>query len=423
MVLKRLVAAAALLAAACGPSSTAPVDVMALVVSGGKYEARQVQLSTVRDVVALRGDVATLTGNARIIVDGTDPALQNPASLTEEQLSEIFVVGKGMAPRANYIEKDGVLWPADFHSWNMVTTYYNFERAFEYFRGIYDGKSTDQLLDTKVYYFPAFVLNEVGPTPLTDNALFFSPIQAFAILPFESLQKVPLSINQGVIGHEFSHQVFNQLVYGAKPVPDPLIEWLKTLSGPTPAVNLLKALDEGLADYHSYGVTCASESGCNSRYLVSSFDNAITDQRDIARPDKCLTKDLVTALTSFSTGQYAGFEYRVGTVIASALYFAGEKTGKREVLQKSIINAYSDSSPTNPGLAQLISINLASPENFTLPVAMNAILAHIPDEDLRKVTCNEFLDRLQISCTPPCAELPACPASSSRGIACPPLDP
>ena len=33
-----------------------------------------------------------------------------------------------------------MLWPADFHTWNMVSAYYNFERSYEYFNDIYDGE-------------------------------------------------------------------------------------------------------------------------------------------------------------------------------------------------------------------------------------------------------------------------------------------
>ncbi|MHB8878602.1 MAG: hypothetical protein ACYC8T_33300, partial [Myxococcaceae bacterium] len=188
------------LAAGCGPvAKDGRATVMALVLSGqGTYDSRQVELKYLQDPVALRGEVATLVGGARVVVDPTDPMLgTNNGNLTDAQLEAVFMKSRGSDPRASYIEKGGVLWPADFHTWNMVTTYYNFQKSFEYWDGVYNGASlgvTDKtdLKGSKVLYFASFTMTEVRPGPLEDNALFFPPVQAFAILPFNELQKVPL---------------------------------------------------------------------------------------------------------------------------------------------------------------------------------------------------------------------------------------
>src|SRR5690349_15229699 len=109
-----------MLGLACGPDPVAPVSVMALVQGPqGSYETRQVELQTISDIVSVQGTVATLQGGARIIVDGSDPLLAG-GNLNEAQLVKVFTKNEGLTPRANFIEKSGVLWPADFHSWNMV---------------------------------------------------------------------------------------------------------------------------------------------------------------------------------------------------------------------------------------------------------------------------------------------------------------
>jgi hypothetical protein len=55
---------------------------------------------------------------------------------------------------------------------------------------------------------------------------------------------------------------------------------------------------------------------------------------------------------------------------------------------------------------------------------VDIILAHITELDLRRVTCNEFLDRLQLQndCPAlPCPNvLPHCPSSSAAGTNCKP---
>lgn len=415
-----------LVATGCAPQTKSPAQVMALIFGNqGAYEVRQVELKTVTDIVSLDGPILNLLGGARIVVDPADPLLQsNGGNLSDEQLGEIFVKSKGMPPRASYVEKDRVLWPTDFHTWNMVTTVYNFEKAFDYFQTLYDGKPTDELLGSKVYYFPTFILLEAGNNPMQDNALFFSPVQGFAVLPFDKLQQTPLSINLGVVGHEFSHRVFNRKVYEGRAIPDPLQKWLGIGSSSTPAVNLLKAIDEGLADFHAQGINCNTEFGCNTRWLSHSVSESVTDTRDIAQKNKCMTLELRNALATLPASQFTGqgLEYKLGTVLAASLYQAGEKTRKMQVLQKAVVRAYSDVAPATPGLAQVIQGNLETPGNFTLAKVADTILAHITDPALKAATCGEFLDRLQLNCSSlPCAELPACPSNTVKGTSCPTL--
>jgi hypothetical protein len=116
--------------------------------------------------------------------------------------------------------------------------------------------------------------------------------------------------------------------------------------------------------------------------------------------------------------------YKVGNLIAASLYQAGNKTGKLEVLQKSLINAYDDESPTTPGLRQLIDANKNDPQlgqrNFTPEAVVDIIAAHISDPELKKTVCTEFNTRLQLKCAAfPCAEMPACPATARRENTCP----
>ncbi|HLL53212.1 MAG TPA: hypothetical protein VK447_06695 [Myxococcaceae bacterium] len=383
------------LLAGCGPDKVPPVQMMVMMLSPkGVYEPKRAALGSLTNVSAFSGSVATLVGGSRIIIDPGDPALAAAPNLTDEQLANVFVKAKGIPPRGSYVENNGVLWPADFHTWNMATTYYNFEKAFEYFQAI--GLKTEEVGTSTVYYFPYYVALELGTNPIEDNALFFSPIRAFAVLPFNRLQTVPLSMNYGVIAHEYSHRVFNLRTYQGKSIPEPIVRWAGfTVS---PGVNLLKSMDEGLADWNAYGATCISEYGCNPRFLGASLSQTETDLRDLSKPDKCLTAAMKKNIDQLSASDFSrqGFEYRVGTVLASALYHAAAKTGQRQVLQASVLSAYSDTSPATPGFAQLVVNNLTTPEGFNLPAVANSILQHITDPTLKKETCSQFMDRLKI---------------------------
>jgi len=397
-----------ILFAACAPETTQPAQVMALVRSpgggggaGGLYVPQQVSLDTVSDVVALKGSIGYLVGGARIVVDPADPLLRlNGGNLNDDQLAQVFIKGEGADPRASYIEKDGVLWPADFHTWNMVTSYFNFEQAFEYFQAI--GVPGETLSEVRIYYFPSLVFTEDGPQEMRDNALYLSLVKSFLVLPFDKLQEAPLAINAEVVAHEYAHLVFHRLVYGNKALPDPLVRWAGGLGAPSPQVNLLKSFDEGLSDFHAFSASCRGAFGCDPRFLDSSFDDALATARDLSRRDTCMDDGLYNALHS-QGGDFTrlGNHYALGTILASALYHAGASPQDWELISTSVVSAY-------PDLQSFIATNLNTPENFTLEAVLDLLMAHTSSIELRTRMCSQFLGRLRIER----ALLEHCPAQA-----------
>jgi hypothetical protein len=349
-------------------------------------------------------------------VDAADPVqtanggIQN---MTDDQRYAAIVKNTGMDVTANYIERSGVLWPADYDTWNMVTTFYNFERAYTYFVGVYDGKDPAELRNLRVMYDADVKLNP--PASLTDNALYLSFIKSFVIAPQALWQSVPVSMNVGIIGHETAHKVFGFKVYQDQGLPDPLLQWD---AGP---FNLLKSIDEGFADFHGYGVTCGEAAGCRPNFLESSVSNAdLTQNRNLARTDACMTKDLLTALSNTKKDDWVKISsmYDVGGLWAAALYQAGNKTGKVGVLQKALVASYNDTSSMHQGLRQLVNGALTTPSTFTPEAVANVILGHVTDPGLAKALCSELLTRLQLKCTlgqgaTLCSEIPNCPATAS----------
>ncbi|NOK19247.1 hypothetical protein [Corallococcus carmarthensis] len=414
------------LATGCAPDSTAPVKVSVLSrSSNGQYVPTQVELTTIEDVVGLKGTVGDLQGGARIVIDVNDPGLQNA---TEDTIADVLIKKSGHDVKASYIsqkdEKTGedVLWPADFHSWNMVTSYYNLERANEYFRTVANVKTVSFEPSPTLYYFPEFVQAQVSKEPARDNALFYPVLQSFLVLPFEKIQRAPLPLNAAVMAHEYSHLVFNRLAYAGQSLPQSLSTWGS--QSPSQGANVLKAFDEGLADYHAYGATCRSPSGCDPRFMAPSFDggaySAVTDARDLSRGDRCMSALLYARVQQQDLGTFSadGAEYQVGTLLATALYQAGRSTGQEAQLQRDIVSAYYDTTPGKEGIFQLTQIVLGDQSRFSLAVPAASIIAHISDLELRKAVCNEFMDHLQI----PRADLIGdnlCPASAAGGTTCP----
>jgi hypothetical protein len=405
----------------CGPAPKAPVRVMAVLPSStGSYGPTEVKLETISAITNLKGTVAELIGGNVVVVDPNDPMQRISGgidAMSDERRYDVLVRDKGLPVRGNFIDKGGVLWPADFHTWNMVSTYYNFERAYLYFLGIiapaagHPGEGPAELQGMRVMYWPEVRLN--SPTAITDNALYLSFIKSFVVVPAKDAQRIPLAMNLGIIGHEVAHRVFNKRALGDAGIAPVLRKWTMA------PFNLLKSLDEGLADFHGYGVTCLDAAGCRASFLAASLaDERTVAMRDVANGQACVDEGLRAALTSFSPDDWVRSEemYKLGNVIAATLFQAGSKAGNVALMQKVLVASYDDATSTTPGLRQLITGNENNPSAFSLESVVNTIAAHVSDPALKKHFCNEAVDRLQLGCSAfPCDKLPDCPPSSARG--------
>ena len=416
------------LLSACGPDPAAPVKVMAIIPDEtGTYGTREVQLTTVENVTTLQGSVLKLIGGNRVVVDGNDPTQQingGIQNLTDEQRYEVLVRLKGGDVRGHYVDRSGTLWPDDFHTWNMVTTFYNFERAYDYYNFIYDGVDPKELRDQRVMYWAEVNLNSTEP--IVDNALYLSFIKSFVVTPFKNDQLVPLAMNLGVIGHEMAHRVFNYKAYSDLGLHPVLSTWNLE------SFNWLRSMDEGLADFHGYSATCGTAespqlAGCRPNFLADSISDARTvGFRNVGRTDACMDTPTLTALRNTSKAEWIASPnlYKVGNLLAASLYQAGNKTGKLEILQKALIVSLDDESATTPGIRQLINANAndaaLATRNFTPEAVVDIIASHITDPELLKVWCSEASTRLQLRCgTWPCTiddipAMPHCPSSARR---------
>lgn len=404
-----LVAAAAVLAG-CEPNKPAPARVMALIQTNqGTFAPKEVSLESVGNVVELSGTAAKLVGGAVIVLDFSAAG----GNLTEEQIRQLLVRNPGSPVQASYVEKNGVLWPADFHTWNMVSMYYNFEQAFKYFQAA--RVNANDIASPTAYYTPYFAIADgSAEVQQYDNMLFSAPIKAFAILSWNELQLVPLAMNQGAIAHEYSHWVLDQKAYGGRAFPAALQAW-----GGTPQINILKSLDEGLADFHAYGASCVSVAGCNTRWIEPSVGKQVADDRDIA-VTRCIDKSLYQAVGSFQNDLFLqqGLEYRLGTIIAASLY----QTSKRVpdslgAVEQAVVSSYTDANGAKQGMEQILTNNLTSPQSVSLETLLNAIMAHTPALDVRTEMCNRFIDQLKANP----ALMPDCPNTAVGGTDCPAL--
>lgn len=382
-----------LLALACGPNPQAPVKVMALIREAGAFKPTQVELTTVTDITALKGPMVTFVGSTRVAIRADDPLQAGIVDMSDDQRYDVIVKDKGGDVRGHYVEKDGVLWPADFHTWNMVSTYYSFEKAYLYFNSLYDERGATELWPFRVHYWSDVELNSAEP--LTDNMLYLSFIKSFVVAPFKREQKIPLSMNVGVVGHEVAHRVFSVKTFEDEGLPQVLRTWNLQ------PFNLLKSLDEGLADFHGYSVTRLERDGDLPNFLTLSVSDARTvEARDVSRPKACMDESLRSAFQNASQLEWVTSSnmYTVGNLIAASLFWAGNAESKLTELQRAVVATYDDESPLTPGFRQLIRNNLNTSSKFTPELVVDAIAAHIGDQELRKRVCSEFSTRMQLRC-------------------------
>lgn len=422
---------------ACGPAPKAPVKVMVLGLNGTNVETREVTLESISNLTNLKGTVASFIGGNRVTIDPNDPLQAGGIeNMTDAQRFEVLVKDKGVDPRGHFVDRGGVWWPGDFHTWNMISAYYNFETAYGYFQDAY-GKDDPLLKDIsglRVMYFPEFRAQTADP--ITDNALYFSPLQVFMILPFKTQQLVPLAMNLGVIGHEFSHRVFNSRVYGNAGIPEVWkagnLASLNTHWAGLP-INLLRAFDEGLADYHGYAVTCRDQTGgCRPNFLnLSLEDQAYASQRDVSRTSSCLTAGMKAALESTPPDDWVRSTtmYLYGNLWAVALREGGMTAGQEPAMRVGLMDALNNGSKAVTDINRLVNQNASSGQNFHVEALANVIVENISDtppnqSELKRQLCNSLITRLAIDCNgqQPCRPgidfMKACPTSAARQNTC-----
>lgn len=369
-------AASLLLPGACTAIDPGAVsgEVKLLVLSLDPASGQQVlgvgQVSTLHELRTLKGDAARMLAGADILVDYDELARENPQ--TAKDIERITYKTKGSPVDFAYFEVDGVIHPEDFHSLNMSTIYYNFEKAYLYFKEM--GVDLPEL---PVQYMPRM---REGPNldirEQTDNAYWNTTIRTFAILPFKNVQELPLGMNAGVVAHEFSHAVFSHKVY-----PGEALGWLfqRYALDPekwSPVVNLERSFNEGLADF--FGAAITGDPGFIRKSL-----SMVEEERRLDPPaPRCLTAEMKSAAERLSPGAYD--PYPMASVLAAALW-AVEPRGSGQMAQfaQGLVD----------GMEEIGKKLEDRKEATRIPHFVDALAKRFP-ADLKPRACGLLVDRL-----------------------------
>lgn len=388
----------AFLVHACSAVFPGPVtgDVKILVLSydatSQKYKMVRGTLKTLKNLRTMEGDAAKILGGAEVRIDYEELARVNPQ--TREELEAVIYKSPGKPVDASFFEVDGILHAEDFHSLNLATTYYNFEKAHLFFAGL-----NAALYELPVQYFPSVERIAGGKVLVeTDNASWDPVIRTFTVLPFKELDELPMGMNAGIIGHEFTHAVFSNRVFPK----DDSIDWLfqRYFKEPeiwSPVVNLSRSFDEGLADF--FGAVISGDPAFIRKSL-----KAIEAVRRLDPPSpRCLTTALRQAQLTTPFESYD--PYPLGSVLAAALWESVAQTPDRVTpFAKSVTE----------GMTELGNAFVAQENKTTLAQAVEAIASTLI-ADLKPRACGILLDRFKLEAV----DVPSCTGATTPDRKCP----
>lgn len=267
------------------------------------------------EIVTKVNTVKTLDDLGKL--EGRATRLRGGLSIELDQISGMVRWNRVGTPVAfNALEIDNVYHPTDYNSLAMVSVYYNIEAIMLYMEALGMPKGKLGRIDT--YYWADVTdiyssgMGTVVKEKSTNNAFYLSLSQrdrGFYILPFDlspkllsQVDRVPLSMNPGVIAHEYSHAVFQELVLDS--LPKGGVELAIT------PYNYLWALNEGIADIFAVASTGDTD------FITASISDP-TARRDAL--------DVVEYKFSYDSnirnkGTYFDDPYEIGQFFSATIY-------------------------------------------------------------------------------------------------------
>ncbi len=279
------------------------------------YQLVTVEFQTLTDPDAVRGTLGEVLGDAVVNALADDTDIIDPS-----RRSNVYVES-GKTVSLDYDIKGNVIYPKNFDSMALLAMYYNFERTFEFWREKL-GLTLADFGQSRLFYAPRMRVSENGTVlegTLKVNAAFVPGLRDFWFFKTSRLEGIPITMNFGVLAHEFSHSVFD-MKFGRK---DTTVYESESLI----SQDELSGINEGLADFFSYVVTGS----------VSEFGASLeTVAKERTLP---VSWTYSTLASSGCEGSY----YCKGSILASALYEIAT-TGNRSAAEvgKIAFEAMSD---------------------------------------------------------------------------------
>jgi hypothetical protein len=356
---------------ACGGDLTSPFSAVAITydVPNQKFKLAQVRLNTLTSLRHLRGSAGVVRAGGKVRVS-------SPAALvsgaTVDSLRASFIKGQPAEVEISWSVLGDIVYPDDFASLELLSTYYNMEKARAELASL--GLTS---LPVRTIIAHADLANENGVSPLPDGELYYAPMATFFAPATTPQQAVPPAFNLGAVVHALGHQAVEELVWGGAPLPAP--------EGGTDsrAKHIARSLAEGVGDY--LGVAISDDPHWFDHSLQLEPAERALDQIHCSSPDMLDALPVDDSVAPYDP-------YPLGSVIASALWEEASATTTQNT-SRGVLTALTD-------------LGTRAASGLTLPVILDTLAAHAPD-DQRAGLCGIFLNRFQQMGIKP-TDLPSC---------------
>ena len=148
----------------------------------------------------------------------------------------------------------------DFNSLLALSAFSGIQRVWSWYVDQIGDVSAATQEKGYVVFYGDVVPSRFLPLPMVqmDNAVYLAGVDVWMVFPVGNQEGVPYAMNHGVLAHEFHHRIFFQSVWAVHAFE----RWKSILNSEADisaseqrSLNLLRALDEGLADINAIGFT------------------------------------------------------------------------------------------------------------------------------------------------------------------------
>jgi hypothetical protein len=243
-----------------------------------EFVLETVTVETATDLFTGKGQNFDLRGDLKLNLDLLFNSNLGDIESADEMIATARTNEGGIVyPSLSYDPIGGQYVADDFDSLNYLTTFYNFEIAWNYFDNVIGDESGATSDFGFIGFYGTIVLSSLVPVPfpgvpVTDNALFYTLADAWLTLPVHDQDGIPLSMNDAVIVHEFQHRIFFKNVVDGpafpywfdqfrdataeenQQTPPGEEEETTAVTGSGLSLVFFKGVDEGLADIFAVGL-------------------------------------------------------------------------------------------------------------------------------------------------------------------------
>jgi hypothetical protein len=364
-----LLLAGAASAAGCGSDLSSPFSavVVAYDAAQARYKLAQVRITTLTSLRHLEGSSATILvgGNARV-----DPTLYVKAGANLPGLRALLLTDPpGSVDLSFNVLNDGLVYPENYASLELLTAYANLERA----------RAAFTLWGAKLQVAPVYahtpLTDDRGLSPLADGELYYPPLGAFFLPAPSTKAQLPLHFNLGAVSHGLALQAWQQLVWASAPV-DPAWGAPATDPDALSSRHIGASMAQGVADF--LGAAVSKDPRWFDHSLQQEAGSRALDQLRCADAAMAQALDEDDARTPYNP-------YPLGTVLAFALWEQLPAPPDDNLIAESARGVLS-------ALPDIGGAQSANSGKLALAAALDALVANAP-VDLKANLCNSFRNR------------------------------